>query len=56
MFETLTLHLKPNIFISALQKDLLSADLHGQVHARVMLVMVLLEIMADLYWFSYSDI
>ena len=44
------------LVISALQKDLLSADLHGKVHARVMPVIGLLEIMAGLYWFSYSDI
>ena len=34
-------------FISALQNDLPSAVLHGQVHAGVMLVIILLEIMAD---------
>ena len=43
-------------FISALQNDLLSAVLDSQVHAGVMLVIVLLEIMADLYLFSYTDI
>ena len=43
-------------FISGVQNDLPSAVLHSQVHAWVMLVIILLEIMADLYLFSHTDI
>ena len=43
------------IFISALQNHLPAAVLHGVVHAAVMLVIVLLEILADLYCFCNAE-